>query len=74
MWNLDIETRIRELDREADDRQARLLDTMTETDGSAKSGHIALARIVERIKNALGTLSSSSKSAGSYPGSIVSGK
>ena len=35
MWNIDIETRIRDLNTEAESRSARLLDTMTETDGSA---------------------------------------
>ena len=74
MWNLDIETRIRDLNRETGNRHARLLDTMTETDGSANSGRMALARIVERFKTAFGALVSPSKPVVSYPNSIVSSK
>ena len=54
MWNIDIENRVRDLNTQAENRSARLLDTMTETDGSAKRGRIALARFAERCMGALG--------------------
>ncbi len=74
MWNIDIETRIRDLNAEADNRHARLLDTMTETDGSAKSGRFVITRIVERVKQAFGVPSRSSHPALSRPTFVVSSK
>jgi hypothetical protein len=53
MWNIDIENRIRELNARGDDRHVRLLDTMTETDDSAKSGPRAVRRIIDRVKRAI---------------------
>lgn len=74
MWNIDIETRIRDLNATAEDRQVRLLDTMTETDGSANTGRIALARIVERFKRVFGHPIGGSAAHASRPASLASGR
>jgi len=74
MWNVDIETRIRDLHVQANDRHARLVDTMTETDGSAKSGRVARARIVERLKQAFASSSRSSRPIVPYQRPAVSSK
>jgi hypothetical protein len=76
MWNIDIETRIRDLNATAEDRQrqVRLLDTMTETDGSANTGRIALARIVERFKRVFGHPIGGSAAHASRPASVASGR
>jgi hypothetical protein len=74
MWNIDIETRIRDLNAAAENRQARLLDTMTETDGSANTGRIALARIVERFKRAFGHPLGGSAAHAPRSASVASGR
>lgn len=74
MWNIDIETRIRDLNAEAENHQVRLLDTMTETDGSANTGRIALARIVERFKRAFGNSVSRSAARAPRPASAASAR
>lgn len=74
MWNIDIENRIRHLDAEAEDHQARLFNTMTETDGSAKGGSQLISRIVQRMRQTFGASSGSSRPAVSRPVSLVSGK
>jgi len=74
MWNIDIETRIRDLNAEAENHNARLLDTMTETDGSAKSTRIALARIVERFTQALGQKAKSVRALSGRQAPIVSSR
>ncbi len=72
MWNIDIETRIRDLNAEAEDHRARLLDTMTETDGSAKGRPFGDSPIVQRIKQALGALRHRSRALLSRPVSTIS--
>jgi hypothetical protein len=67
MWNIDIETRIRDLNAEAENRRARLLDTMTETDGSAKDRPLGDSTIVQRIKQALCALRHRSRAVFSRP-------
>lgn len=74
MWNIDIETRVRELNTQAENRSARLLDTMTETDGSAKLGRIALSRLAERCMGALGRKAGKFRSFPARPASIAPGK
>lgn len=74
MWNIDIETRVRDLNTQAENRSARLLDTMTETDGSANTGRIALARIVERFKRVFGHPIGGSAAHASRPASVASGR
>ena len=74
MWNIDIETRMRDLNAEAENHNTRLLDTMTETDGSAKSTRIALARIVERFTQALGQKAKSVRTLSSRQAPIVSSR
>jgi hypothetical protein len=74
MWNIDIENRIRDLNAQAGDRHVRLLDTMTETDGSAKLGRIVVRRILERIKQSFGSPGRFSRPVVSRSASAVSGK
>ena len=74
MWNIDIENRVRDMSAEAENPHARLLDTMTETDDSAKSGRIALRRFVERCRQALRGHTASTRAIQSRPASVASGK
>lgn len=74
MWNIDIETRIRDLNTEAENRSARLLDTMTETDGSAKRGRFALARLAERCMGVFGRKAGKYRLLPARPASIAPGK
>ncbi len=74
MWNIDIETRVRNLSAEANDRQTRLLDTMTETDGSANSGRRLISHLAERVKQMFMAPSRRSRPIASRQASMVSGR
>lgn len=74
MWNIDIETRVRNLSAEANDRHARLLDTMTETDGSANSGRRLISRLAEGVKQAFIAPGRPPRPIASRLASMVSGK
>ncbi len=74
MWNIDIETRVRNLSAEANDRHTRLLDTMTETDGSANNGRRLISRLAERVKQMFIAPSQRSRPIASHQASMVSGR
>jgi len=73
MWQTenDLRNRIRELDSGASNRYGRLFDTMTETDGSARTGEPLVNRLMDRIRRAVRGMGSRSQP--TMPGSASVG-
>ena len=63
MWQTenDLHYRIRELDSGAGDHYARLLDTLSETDGSAQSREPLVDRLIDRVKHAFARIGGGSQ-------------
>lgn len=71
MWQTenDLRTRIQELSSGTGNRNVRLLDTITETDGSAGPGKLLANRLMDRVKRVVQGLSGRSQPAVSQPAS-----
>lgn len=76
MWQTenDLHTRIRDLNSGAGDHYARLIDTLTETDGSAASRAPLVARLKDSVNRAIAWIGNGSKPAMSGPASLESTK
>ena len=63
MWQTenDLRNRIQELDSGTSDRYGRLFDTITETDGSARTGVPLVNRLMDRIRRAVRGMGSRSQ-------------
>lgn len=72
MWQTenDLRTRIQELSSGTDNRNARLLDTLTETDGSAGPRKLLVNRLMDRVKRVVQGLSGRSQPTMSQPASM----
>ena len=76
MWQTenDLHTRIRDLNSGADHHYARLIDTLTETDGSAESRAPLVDRLKDRVKRAIASIGNGSQPTMSEPASVQSTK
>jgi hypothetical protein len=74
MWQTenDLRTHIRDLNSGAGDHYARLIDTITETDGSAESREPLLGQLMNRIKRAVQRMGGDSQPTISGPASVES--
>ena len=76
MWQTenDLHTRIRDLNSGAGDHYARLVDTLTETDGSAESREPLVDRLMDRVKRGITRIGNGSQATMSEPASVESTK
>ncbi len=76
MWQTenDLHTRIRDLNSGAGDHYARLVDTLTETDGSAESREPLVDRLMDRVKRGITRIGNGSQPRMSEPASVESTK
>ena len=72
MWQTenDLHARIRDLNSGTGDHYARLLDTLTETDGSAESRESLVDKLMDRVKRAINRIGDGSRPAISAPASL----
>ena len=72
MWQTenDLHARIRDLNCGAGDHYAQLIDTLTETDGSAKSGAQPVGQLKDRVKRAIARIGIGSQATMSEPASV----
>lgn len=76
MWQTenDLHSRIRDLNSGAGDHYARLVDTLTETDGSADSREPLVDRLMVRVKRAIARIGNGSQPTMSEPACVESTK